>query len=68
MPNLIHLGLDGYDKVDELEIKWPSGDIESFRNISADQHIVIQEGRSEIQIVVPGNPFLPAISSRQKTP
>ena len=68
MPNLIHLGLDGYDKVDELEIKWPSGDIQSFRNISADQHIVIQEGRSEIQIVVPGNPFLPAISSSQKTP
>ena len=44
---LIHFGLGQETSVDQLEIRWPSGQIEFIDNIPADQRIRIIEGRSE---------------------
>lgn len=40
----LHFGLGGNEKVDTLEVRWPSGLVETFREIAADQHIRIVEG------------------------
>lgn len=40
----IHFGLGAYDKVDDLSVTWPSGRIDHWRNIPADQQIVVHEG------------------------
>ena len=40
----LHFGLGSAAEVDELTAKWPSGGIDRWRNIPADQQIVITEG------------------------
>jgi hypothetical protein len=42
----IHFGLGGKTTVDLIEIKWPSGAVDQFRNIPADQFVKITEGGS----------------------
>lgn len=42
-------GLKGADRVDSLEIRWPSGMNQTFRDIAANQTITIFEGRSAFQ-------------------
>lgn len=41
-----HFGLGESDVVDELEIRWPSGLIQKFRNIKSKRMIVIKEGET----------------------
>jgi hypothetical protein len=40
----VHFGLGSSTKVDVLEIRWPSGQVDVIRNLSADQRIVVHEG------------------------
>ena len=40
----IHFGLAAHDKVDELSVTWPSGRVDHWRNIPANQQIVVHEG------------------------
>jgi hypothetical protein len=40
----VHFGLGPAAKVDLLEVRWPSGQVDSFRNLAADQCIVVREG------------------------
>jgi len=40
----LHFGLGPCEKVDFLEIRWPSGQVESAKNVPANQLIVIKEG------------------------
>jgi enediyne biosynthesis protein E4 len=40
----IHFGLGDSKSVDLLEVRWPSGILDQFRNIAAGQFIVIREG------------------------
>src|SRR5262249_57401992 len=54
MPNLAHFGLADASKVDRLEIRWPSGLVQELRDLPADQHVVITEGESTVEKVVPG--------------
>ena len=42
----VHFGLGQHQKVDTLEIKWPSGLVQTVQNIRADQIVTIEEGRS----------------------
>ncbi len=44
---LVHFGLGQHTQVDQLEIRWPSGQIDFIDHIPADQEIRIIEGRSE---------------------
>jgi hypothetical protein len=37
----IHFGLGAASKVDLLEVHWPSGQMDSHRNLTADQFIVV---------------------------
>jgi len=41
-----HFGLGTARKVDQLEVRWPSGLVEGARNIDADQFIVMEEGKT----------------------
>ena len=45
----IHFGLGKAEKVELLEIRWPSGAVEQLRNIAADRLIVVEEGKGIVQ-------------------
>jgi hypothetical protein len=45
----LHFGLGTSDVVDVVEVVWPSGDRESFRNIAADHLLVIRESAGIIR-------------------
>lgn len=38
-----HLGLGAARKADSIEVRWPSGHVETMRNVDANQFIVIEE-------------------------
>jgi hypothetical protein len=47
----IHFGLDANLKVDELQIRWPSGRVETLRNLKADRFYSILEGEGIVASV-----------------
>jgi hypothetical protein len=40
-----HFGLGPLRKVDQIEVRWPNGNVEHIPGVDADQFIVIEEGR-----------------------
>jgi hypothetical protein len=50
----VHFGLGSATSVDRLEVRWPSGQIDSLASVPADQIIVVQEGRG----LISARPFL----------
>ena len=48
-----HFGLGAQTQVDELEIRWPSGEVDVLRDIPADRQIRVIEGRQEYHVVQP---------------
>ena len=40
----IHFGLAGHEKLDKLEIFWPSGKVETLTNLAADHPYLVKEG------------------------
>jgi enediyne biosynthesis protein E4 len=40
----VHFGLGKADKVDTLEIRWPSGQVDMLKDIKANQQIYVKEG------------------------
>ena len=48
----LHLGLNDAAQVDELKIEWPSGQVNTYKNIKANRTINIREGDPEIHEVV----------------
>ena len=40
----IHFGLGSKTKVDSIEIRWPSGSVDTLKNIEVDQTVTIKEG------------------------
>jgi hypothetical protein len=62
MPNLVHFGLADAERVERLEIRWPSGKNQVLTDLSADAHIVVdegEEGAAAVETVVPGRTFGP---------
>ncbi len=62
MPNLVHFGLADAERVERLEIRWPSGKSQVFKDLAADAHIVVAEdkdGAAAIETVVPGRTIQP---------
>nr|WP_262921502.1 ASPIC/UnbV domain-containing protein [Psychroserpens algicola] len=50
----VHFGLDQDSQIQELEIKWPSGIVETFQNIEADVTIRAVEGEGvEVLDIIP---------------
>ncbi len=44
--SIVHFGLGQATSVDQLEVRWPSGQVDFISAIPADQHIRIVEGRN----------------------
>jgi enediyne biosynthesis protein E4 len=40
----LHFGLGDAERVDHLEVRWPSGQIESFSSVEADHRYLLREG------------------------
>jgi enediyne biosynthesis protein E4 len=40
----LHFGLGGAPKADKITIRWPSGPVETLKDISANQFYVVREG------------------------
>ena len=47
----IHFGLGKAEKVDALEVRWPSGQVDSLKDIKANQLIYVKEGEGISRIV-----------------
>lgn len=45
----IHFGLGKSQRVESLEINWPSGKVDTFRNVAANQLVVVKEGQGIVQ-------------------
>jgi hypothetical protein len=45
----IHFGLGKAEKVDLLEIRWPSGAVEQLKDISSNQLVVLKEGQGIVR-------------------
>jgi hypothetical protein len=45
----LHFGLGRAKQVDSLEVRWPSGLVERFQNVEANNLVYIQEGRGIIR-------------------
>jgi len=39
----VHFGLNSYETIDTLEIRWPGGKVQTFLNITADQILTVTE-------------------------
>jgi hypothetical protein len=52
-PNIVHFGLGDADSVERLTVRWPSGKVQEIRDVKADRHILIEEGRDEIGAIKP---------------
>lgn len=62
MPNLAHFGLGDAERIERLEIRWPSGKSQVLTDVKADAHIVVdedKEGPAAIETVTPGRVYLP---------
>jgi hypothetical protein len=57
----VHFGLGSVTKTD-LTIRWPQGTTETFKDVAANQWIVVREGRG----VIESHSFPPARRSRQR--
>jgi enediyne biosynthesis protein E4 len=57
----VHFGLEKAEKVDLLEIRWPSGTVETFKDIKANQLIFVKEGEGIIRT----QKFEPSTKSRK---
>ena len=57
MPNIVHFGLGQATQVDRLTIQWPSGQKQELTNLPGDRHVVVEEGNSAVQTVVPGQKY-----------
>ncbi|HEX5481907.1 MAG TPA: CRTAC1 family protein [Terriglobia bacterium] len=47
----VHFGLGAAEKVDLLELRWPSGHVDTLRNLAVDQIIVVKEGGSNSRVM-----------------
>jgi hypothetical protein len=62
MPARAHFGLGDAAVVERLTIRWPSGQVQVLDGLTADRHIVIEEGKqgaSAVETVVPGRRLRP---------
>ena len=45
----VHFGIGKAEKVDVLEIRWPSGQVDTLKDIKANQLIFVKEGEGIIR-------------------
>jgi hypothetical protein len=59
MPSVVHFGLGDATTVDRLTILWPSGQRQELTGLTGNRHIVVEEGATEVETVVPGKTIRP---------
>ena len=57
----VHFGLEAAEKMDEVTVRWPNGESESFKDVPADFIYTIVEGKG-----IQGKIALPAVSDAQQ--
>jgi hypothetical protein len=50
---VLHFGLGSANQVDQLEIHWPSGTVQSWKNVAANQKVNVTEGSEGLPGVKP---------------
>jgi hypothetical protein len=45
----LHFGLEKRTKVDLIEVRWPSGNIDKITNVGVNRIIVIKEGQGKVE-------------------
>ena len=45
----IHFGLGKADKAELIEIRWPSGQVDTLKDVKANQLIVVEEGKGIVK-------------------
>jgi hypothetical protein len=45
----LHFGLGQARQVDLMEVRWPLGLVESFKNLAANQLLVLEEGKGIVR-------------------
>ncbi len=58
-PSIAHFGLGDHESIESLEIRWPSGIVQTVPNVVCGQHIVVMEEGAGYEVVEPGRIFLP---------
>ena len=56
----LHFGLVSAEKIESLEVRWPSGKVETFKNLAADRFYALLEGEG----VVPAERIRPVSQIR----
>jgi enediyne biosynthesis protein E4 len=62
MPSRVHFGLGDATRIDRLTVRWPSGAVQALRDLAADRHVVITEGKTgpdAVETVTPGQVIRP---------
>lgn len=42
-PSAVHLGLGAADRIDSLQIRWPSGKLQTFQDVPLNRHLLFDE-------------------------
>lgn len=49
----VHFGLASAETVDRLQIRWPTGKVQTLSNVPADRHIIVTEFQQSYRTVLP---------------
>ncbi len=58
-PTIVHFGLAAAQQVEKLSIRWPSGLVQEFSDLPANQHLLVEEGNPTIDVIESGQPLRP---------
>ncbi len=64
----VHLGLGTHERVDRLEVRWPSGAVQEFRDVPADAFVTVTEGLPDLTRETPRPPAVPAARGAEHDP
>ena len=58
-PSIVHFGIGDAAQIDRLRVYWPSGHEQELTDLQCNQHLIIEEGQSQVEAVVPGQRIAP---------
>ena len=58
-PSIVHFGIGDAAQIDRLRVHWPSGHEQELTDLQCNQHVIIEEGKSQVEAVVPGQRIAP---------
>jgi tetratricopeptide (TPR) repeat protein len=63
----LHFGLGSQADVEKVEVRWPSGTVESFSNVRAGGRYEIVEGRGQAVLLPPSSRSIALVAGHQKS-